>query len=120
MNIWEIHKELGFKKVESNLYKDNYFYSGVFSSGEMRNVICDYNCGLLVLKIGNHISTYNNNLKLIISTIDDGVWQAYGNKDVDLDFFVNNFHNTFGTILPNENDLNKFLEYYGIYGQYIG
>ena len=117
MDIWQIRNELGLKKYNDTRLKDGYGYKGVVSTGNF-TCIGDYGIGLLQINIKNQ-----NDLKypiVVITTIDDGVWQGYGNKNIDVDKIAKNFDENFGVKLPTEKELNDFLSDYGIFGQYTG
>jgi len=117
MNIWEIKNELGLKKYDNPNSKDGYMYQGVLTSGNLQSIF-DYNVGLLTVNIKNP-----KELKypiITITTVDDGVWQGYGSKYVDVEQLVKQFKERFGTKLPSEAILNNFLNHYGIFGGFTG
>jgi hypothetical protein len=115
LNIWQITKELGLKKYNDSQLKDGYGYKGVISTGNF-TCINDYGIGLLCIDIKNPSKlTYPI---ITITTIDEGVWQGYGDKNIDIDQLVKDFNNTFGVKLPSENEFNNFLNNYNIFGQY--
>lgn len=117
MDIWQIKNELGLKKYNETYLKDGdgYGYKGVVSTGDF-TCIGDYGIGLLQIDIKNHLK-YS---MVVITTIDDGVWQGYGNKNIDVDKIAKEFDENFGVKLPTEKELNDFLSDYGIFGQYTG
>ena len=117
MDIWQIRNELGLKKYNEPNTKDGYGYKGVVSTGDF-TCIGDYGVGLLCVNIKN--PTELKYPIITITTVDDGVWQGYGNKTIDVDELVENFDKNFGVKLPSENELNDFLSAYGIFGQYTG
>ena len=117
MNIWEIQKELGFRKIITNKSKCGYEYKGVFTTGNF-TCIGDYGIGLLTLTITNPVK--NEYPSVIVTTIDDGVWQGYGNKQINIDEIISEFEKNFGVQLPSENEFNVFLNSYGIHGAYTG
>lgn len=117
MDIWQIRNELGLKKYNDPNTKDGYGYKGVVSTGDF-TCIGDYGVGLLCVSIKN--PTELKYPIITITTIDDGVWQGYGNKIIDVNELVEKFDKNFGVKLPSENELNDFLSTYGIFGQYTG
>lgn len=117
MNIWEIHELLGLKKFEAKFTKDGFQYRGVLATGKF-NGVDDYDAGLLEMQVQNPID-----LKypmVIITTIDDGVWQGFGKKHIDIELFVKEFNKSFRCSLPTEEKLNDFLNQYEIHGLYTG
>lgn len=117
MNIWEIQKELGFKKVDDLSAADGVAYKGVFTTGKFG--IGDYNVGLVTVIIRKPL---NPSYPVInITTIDDGGWSAYA-KDinkVDIELIKKQLEQ-FGTVLPTENDFNYVLKQFNIWGYYTG
>jgi len=112
MLIKDISELLGLRKFT----RLPYIFEGVLSSGDFKGVH-DYNVGLLKVSL----SLDNNNFpRMIISTVDDGVWVADGSKVVDVDAFVDDFNKSFKTKLPTEKALNDFLMKYGMYGCFTG
>ena len=119
MKINEIENLLGLRQVED--FNDKPNFEGVLISGEFNLTLFDYNTGMLYVNIGNR----NPNAKMImtISTIDDGVWQAFYSGDVnsfDFKLFATKFTESYGNVLPTENQLNAFLETFNAYGLYTG
>lgn len=115
MNIHEIEKELGLRKVDNTMYK------GVVSSGDFHGC-CDYNVGLLTLIICKPESgNFTHSYVVAIFTIDDDSWMGFSQDgNFDIDELANEFSETFGTKLPNETHLNEFLAKYKIYGHNAG
>ncbi len=117
MNIHQIREELGLKKYLNTTFKDGFAYRGVLATGNL-TTIGDYGVGLLCMNIKNPIE-----LKypiITITTIDDGVWQGYGNKFINVEELAKQFTKNFGLMLPTEKELNDFLSTYNIYGSYTG
>lgn len=116
MNIHRIIEEMGLKK-----YKipgtEKHCYKGVLISSKFKGVY-DYGIGLLEVKF-EAPEKLENNPAITITTIDDGVWQGYANKPVDIDEICKSFEQSFGKVLPTEQELNKFLQEFGIYGQMV-
>lgn len=117
MTIHEIRKELGLKFLNHI----NIIAEGVYSTDEFDGNY-DYGVGLLLVKF-RHSDTLNPTLVMTITTIDDGVWQAYSNKQFDkndVTNIANMFSKEFETKLPSEKELNLFFKPYGVFGTYTG
>lgn len=112
--ISEIDKMLGFKKVIHNPFYTGISYCGVFCTGDFRE-IGDYGKGLLKISVGNHHK--GQKCVLTISTIDDGCYKGYGDSEVDIEKFVEDFHENFGNVLPQNEIFADFLLKYGMYGK---
>lgn len=113
MNIHEIEKELGLRKV--NLPNSKVKYEGVLCTG-MFEGICHYNRGIVTVRVYEQ-----SDLKyplLAMSTIDDDSWIAYGSKvNLDVDTLVSEFNDIYGGfVLPSAKELNKFLNMHGAHG----
>ncbi|MGB3945285.1 MAG: hypothetical protein WBK76_00395 [Candidatus Saccharimonadales bacterium] len=121
--IWDIQRELGLEKCEDGSY------TGTYTTGQF-DQLHDYDCGLLQVKIG--VVNIRNTRRVLfsISTIDDGVWQAW---DAKTDYTkeeaqqrVEEIANTFsqrmnGSLkLPTEKVLNEWLSHIKLWGEYTG
>lgn len=95
---------------------------GVLSTGEFGKTLFDYGRGLLEVTI--YYSNYlNPDLVISISTIDDGVWQAYAMEPLSkkqVDIIFKELKEQYPYKLPSEEELNSFLKTYGVYGTYTG
>jgi hypothetical protein len=129
LRIYEIIKLLGLvKKKQPHIVS----YEGVFTSGEFVNVLFDYDVGLLHVTVSSIVDTYDEKIKefrfipqVSISTVDDGVWQAFAveamsqedaNKLVE-DIYAKwdwKYH------LPSEQEMNEFLSQFKMWGEYTG
>ena len=117
MNIHEIKDNLGLKKYFDDQLYDGFGYRGVLATGNF-TCVGDYGVGLLTMTVKNPNKL--DHPTITITTIDDGVWQGYGNTFVNVNTLAKQFTHTFGIMLPTEEELNIFLKPYGIYGQYTG
>ncbi len=122
-NIHDIAKLLGLKE-------DNENYYGTYITGDF-NGIFDYDRGLLHISI---TSTYSGqfmyNVMFCISTIDDGVWQAWDSKCdyslVGAEYRVKEIAEHFmghmgrGLKLPTEKILNEWLMEKSMWGTFTG
>ena len=119
LSIWDISDLLGLRKVATKDIISNNAYEGVFATGDF-NCIFDYNVGLLQvnIKVPNNV----NNIAITITTIDDGVWQGFAEdfSKVDIDKLAFDITSNFGTKLPTEEEFNKLLSKYNIFGMYTG
>lgn len=112
ISIWEISKSLGLKEISE------FHYEGTLATGKFDQLF-DYDTGLLFVSIQSNEGL--NICPMSISTIDDGVWTVEGNlKKEKVKILANEFIEEFGQILPTEEELNKFLQKYGLYGTYTG
>lgn len=113
MTIHEIDKELGLKLIDNN------YYQGVVLKGSFDGLF-DYNRGIYTLRI--HKWKEGHQIILSLSTIDDGVWSAEADdfKEENVKKLAEDFIETYGYILPTENEFNQFLRKYGLYGMYTG
>lgn len=121
-NIWEVENMLGLKKIESPYYVGGFYYEGVMVTGEFKG-ICDYNRGIVNVKIGEHKYPGVNKTKISITTIDDGVWQGFSDKTFTSDEIKNivkEFMNKWRFVLPSESKLNEFLNKFNIHGLNTG
>ena len=119
-NIWEIEKLMGLKKFDSPYHTGGFIYQGTMSTGDFCGV-GDYNRGLLFLKVSQHPSYPQ--CKISISTIDDGVWQGFSDKEFtkeELEKLAQDIIDTYGIKLPSEEEFNDFLHKYKIHGLYTG
>ena len=124
MDINDIHKELGLKKINEGSYR------GVYSTGDFDG-IHDYGAGLLgVLIFITATAKDKYTVGLTIYTIDDGGWQACDVKtDYDKEAAIERMEQVaqsfieymYGdTKLPSEKDLNKHLMTLSLWGEFTG
>lgn len=120
--INNLHNELGFEPINEVVKKGKpltthggHRYEGIFCTGRFEGVH-DYNKGFLKVKVSNPID--RSQPTLTITSVDDGVWNAYmkSSNPIDLAQFVKDFKDTFGVILPPARELNAFLAKYNMYG----
>ena len=119
--IYEINNLL--KEHEKFHFTNDYNLSAVWKTGKFE--MYDYDAGILQIsfKVKHPESPYEGFISII--TIDDGVWHA---EHLDPSFFTKekcieiseNLHKTYNGVLPTEEELNKFLLQYGIYGTFTG
>lgn len=112
MNIHEIRKELGLKKLPEPNY--GVMYEGVLVAAEFDGLYC-YGAGILTVSV-YRLNPLIPTPLITITTVDDGVWAAHADKEVDVEDLVKNFTAKFGILLPSERVLNEFLRKYGAYG----
>ena len=119
-NIWEIENLMGLKKFDSSHHTGGFIYQGTMSTGDFRGV-CDYGTGLLFLRVCQHPSYPQ--CKISISTIDDGVWQGFSDKEFtgeELEKLAQDIIHTYRKRLPSEEEFNNFLNKYKIHGVNTG
>lgn len=129
MDIYEIEKLLGLVKKENATITK---YEGTFTSGEFGEVLFDYNRGLLEVQISSTVESYNketNEFRLLplvaISTIDDGVWQAFtveSMSQADANQLVEDIYTKWEWKyqLPSEKEMNEFLRQFKMWGENTG
>lgn len=120
ISVNDVANLMGFRKVESIHHVGGYYYSGVFATGDFK-AIDDYNTGVVQVRIMQAV--VKGFAQVVISTIDDGVWQAYSNptlKSQDIDNIVKDIRDEYGLVLPTEKEFNSLLSKYGLYGTYTG
>ena len=122
-----MYKSMGLKQIRKNFPPK---WEGVYGTGDFDNLF-DYNAGLL--KVFVSVSPESTKLdKWVvmfgISTIDDGVWQAFNiamskddafKKATDVAEGFIKFQDR-SKVLPTEKELNDFLMSYGLWGEYTG
>jgi hypothetical protein len=123
-SIWDIEEQLGLKKIDGA-------WAGTYTTGDF-DALHDYERGLLYVKISPtmvaHPGVYS--IMFSISTIDDGVWQAYdpvadltkeeAEKRVDEVAKAFLEHMQRSLKLPSEEELNKWLIPMKLWGEYTG
>lgn len=120
-SIYEFNRQLKelyndaaiFRPISDQRTGELYRYDAIFKTGQFEGVY-DYRAGIL------RISIYRSGVS--ISTIDDGVWQAFasqGNTEIYFDKLLQVF-NSFNGVLPTESELNNLLEPIGLYGCFTG
>lgn len=123
MNIWDIEDLLGLKKT-------NRGWEGVYTTGQF-DTLYDYDAGLLDVRIRSTTADVKDRYTVLlsISTIDDGVWQAFDPSDYtkeEADQRAEEVAQTFikhmnGSLkLPTEAKLNKWLMPLKLWGEYTG
>lgn len=118
MEIWDLSKELGLRKVPDKYTKDGFKYKGVVSTGAFE-ALSDYGVGLLTLTIRNPRSI--DSPIVFLSTIDNGCWSGFGKEFVVIEEIVDDFNTNFGGLkLPTESEFNDFLKDWKIYGCFEG
>lgn len=129
MHIYEFEKLLGFVK---NDHPKITSYDGTFTSGEFVNALWDYNSGILYVSITSIVDTYNKETKelrlmplVAISTIDDGVWQAFtveSMSHVDANQLIEDIYAQWKWKyqLPSEQEMNEFLSQFKMWGENTG
>lgn len=116
-SIYEFNRQLKelyndaaiFRPISDQRTGELYRYDAIFKTGQFEGVY-DYRAGIL------RISIYRSGVS--ISTIDDGVWQAFasqGNTEIYFDKLLEVF-NSLNGVLPTESELNNLLEPIGLYG----
>ena len=119
-HIYEVYQSLGFDTVEKGPFKA---FVGTFATGGMDECVGDYDVGLLGVDItmgpcGKGVFSP----RIHIYTIDDGGWYATstetGTAD-EMQEIVNKIHTAWEWEykLPKEEELNKFLMQFKMWGQ---
>ena len=129
MDIYEIAKLLGLVKKE---HPQIARYEGVFTTGDFGDVLFDYGRGLLDVTVSSIVDTYNKETKemrllplVAISTIDDGVWQAFTGESMsqkDANQLVDDIYSKWEWKyqLPSEQEMNEFLRQFKMWGENTG
>ena len=129
MEIYEISNLLGLVKQEHSKIA---IYDGVFTTGDFGDVLFDYGRGLLNVTVSSIVDTYNKKTKemrllpfVAISTIDDGVWQAFRVEpmsQVDANQLVEDIYAKWEWKyqLPSEQEMNEFLSQFKMWGENTG
>jgi len=123
MNIWDVEGQLGLKKTKRG-------WEGTYTTGSF-DALHDYDRGLLYVSICSPISDILGRFTVLlsISTIDDGVWQAFdpGNYSIEEaeergEMVAKTFLEHMGRSLklPTEAELNKWLMPLKLWGEYTG
>lgn len=123
-NIWNVKDQLGLKKQDHPIIN---LYCGVFSTGDF-DALYDYDAGLL--QVSFTVVKQSQGEKgfcplIAISTIDDGVWQAFAPNCMGLDEcnqLIEKIANAWPwkTKLPSEKEINDFIMHFGMWGKYTG
>lgn len=114
-DIWQLE---AIVKEFATFTKQDGKYTAVFLTGDF-DALFDYGRGILQVEI--YVSTNHSGI-IAISTIDDGVWQAYGppiTEDVAQQI-IEIFKSFGGFKLPTEAKLNAALQTIHMYGTYTG
>ena len=93
-------------------------YSAVLATGEFGKCLHDYDAGILFVEV-----RHTSDLAVIVSTMDDGVWQGFAKVALspkDAHDLCREIENTWGGTLPHEEDFNALLSNYGIWGMNTG
>lgn len=114
MTIHDLHNII---KAESKFIKIGNTYNAIFKTGKLE--LFDYGAGLLQVTI--YLKNGNYSGLIAISTIDDGVWQSWGEPITDekAQKIIKVF-DTYNGLLPNEDQINNDLKQFEIWGQNTG
>lgn len=125
MNNMDIGMVRDFLKDLAKFKQDvnDYCISAIWLTGQFS--LFDYGAGLLNVSFYAKRENLYYQGVISISTIDDGVWQAYHE---DVNFFTkekcreiaDDMYETFKGILPTEEKLNEFLSKYKVFGVHTG
>ena len=93
-------------------------WSAVFPTGKFEGVY-DYGAG--VVEVSVHLKHNDHKGVVSISTVDDGIWQAFSQTPIDEELAekIITVFNQYG-VLPSEEELNNALAPLGLYGMCTG
>jgi hypothetical protein len=112
-----IHELNDIIKAESKFIKIGNTYTTIFKTGKFD--FHDYGTGLLQVTIFLKSANYSG--LVAISTIDDGVWQSWGEPiDEEKALAIIKVFDKYNGLLPNEDQINNDLKQFGIWGQNTG
>ena len=129
MDICELSNLLELVKQEHSQIAR---YDGVFATGDFGDVLFDYGRGFLDVTVSSIVDTYNKETKemrlqplVAISTIDDGVWQAFTVESMsqkDANQLVDDIYSKWEWKyqLPSEQEMNEFLSQFKMWGENTG
>ena len=120
ITIWDVEGLMGLKQLPDLVIDGKSYvrYSGIVCTGKF-DTLYDYKAGILEVSIRTNPPAAHAGVA--ISTIDDGVWQSFGDVDnAKIHAIAGDFIATYGKILPTEEEFNRFLSTYGLYGKFTG
>lgn len=118
----DITSKLGFKEYTES-FTGTVYYQGIFITGHFEELY-DYGTGLVMMRVKEYnLKDKIDTHKISISTVDDGVWSAYGNHLLGKDKLYrlqSEITQKWGHVLPTAKELNNLLQNYGLFGIYTG
>lgn len=125
--IWNLLDQFGLQRV--NIQSERTQYRGFFVAGEFTNALFDYDAGIFQMQIVSYPLFVERMYEpfMTISTVDDGAWQADTQNMMSLDKsnqiveqIADKWPIKWASKLPSEDELNKFLSNFGMFGKFTG